>query len=226
MDCLVKMNNTCNTELPVQHRKHAELEDIMIRRTSIPFLSNHMMLTRPWESRSSFVPKSMKVFATKEFPFFDHQPDGTSKQHNVDVLFFCAAGESSTYRRQNYSVAVEIKSTVENLYCDQKIPGYFNRTDYLYLAVPDGMIALALMKANAWKHVGVVSIDTGLIYKPAHRQQTSCEEGKELVERLFIEKPHVVFQVKMDHETGHQLRTLPGLERVDWAGGIPVYKRD
>ena len=223
MDCFIKTNYTCNTELPVQHRKHAELEDVMIKDTSIPFLSNHMMLTRPWEPRSSFIPKSMKVFAAKEFPFFDSISGGTSKQHNVDILFFCAAGESSTYRRQNCSVAVEIKSSVENLYCDQKIPGYFNRTDYLYLAVPDGMIALALMKANAWKHVGVVSIDTGLIYKPALRQQPPFEEGKELVERLFIEKPYVEFQVKINPKTV-QLCTLPGLERVDWRNGLPAFK--
>ena len=85
------------------------------------------------------------------------------------------------------------------------------------------MIALALMKANAWKHVGVVSIDTGLIYKPALRQQPPLEEGKELVERLFIEKPYVEFQVKINREA-IQLCTLPGLERVDWTNGLPVFK--
>ena len=201
---------------------HPEAVNSLFGRIGSELLANHVMITRPWGNKSSYIPSNLKAIVAKEFPFFDN--DERTSEHRVDAVFFCGAGKSTTFRNENFTVGVEVKVTRENLFCDQKIPAYFNRTDYFYLAVPDKMLDLGLMKASPWNHVGVVSLNSGRIFKPALRQFPAERERIAILERLLLEKSHIEIVAPID-STKPGLSIMEDLPKVDWSNGYPCYVR-
>lgn len=202
---------------------HPEAVNLLLGHLGGELLSNHVMITRPWGNKTSFIPSKLKAFAAKEFPIYDNDGEHCG-EHRIDVVFFCGAGKSTTFRKENFTLGVEVKVTVENLFCDQKIPAYFNRTDYFYIAVPDNLLYLGLMKASQWQHVGVASLNSGRIYKPALRQYPIESERIAILERLLLEKSHTEIVASID-STNPGLSTLDSLNKIDWSKGLPCYIR-
>lgn len=205
---------------------HRQCQELLLGEIGLRFLANHAMCTRPWALRMDSPPETIRAIGALEFPFFDYcQERGTKpKSHSADVVFVCCAGKSTTYHDENHTIAVEVKSSLENLVCDAKIPDYFGRTDYIYLAIPDELVINALIRASTWNHVGVVSLSSGSIYKPAKRQAVQREERIRILERLLLEKQHTVLQGAINPQSDIGLSVSPGLQRVDWSTGLPIYR--
>lgn len=201
---------------------HSQAEDLLLGDIGGELLSNHVLITRPWGSESSYVPSKLRAIAAKEFPIFNNSINGHNECHRIDVLLFCGAGKSTTFKNENFTVGIEAKVTVENLFCDQKIPAYFGRTDFFYLAVPDYMLCLGLMKAAQWRHVGVASLDSGKIYKPSLLQFPAAQERIAILERLLLEKSHIEITAPINPNL-HGLSTIDGLQKIDWSNGYPEY---
>ena len=210
---------------------HRQYQERMLGEVGSRFLANHAMCTRPWANRRNDIPDKVHAIGALEFPFYDypdypnyHQDKGSKLQgRSVDVVFVCGAGKSTTYHDENHTIAVEVKSSMENLICDPKIPEYFGRTDYIYLAVPDDLVIPGLIRTLSWDHVGVVSLTTGKIYKPAKRQVVPFEERKRILERLLLEKLSYSLHGDINPQKDNGLFIFPDLQRVDWATGVPKY---
>lgn len=205
---------------------HRQYQELLLGEIGLRFLANHAMCTRPWVSRMDSPPETIRAIGALEFPFFDEctERGAKPKGHSADVVFVCGAGKATTYHGENHTIAVEVKSSLENLVCDPKIPGYFGRTDYIYLAVPDALLIYALIRTSVWDHVGVVSLSSGSIYKPAKRQVGQLEERIRILERLLLEKEHIVLKGGINVQSDKGLSVLPALQRVDWSSGIPSYR--
>lgn len=89
----------------------------------------------------------------------------------VDVLFFVGLGAHPAYNDDVFSVGVEIKENKEDLRGDHKMEGYLGKTDYTFLSVPEELVERALEKTKNMDGMGVISMPSGTIIKPAVRHK-------------------------------------------------------
>ena len=85
----------------------------------------------------------------------------------IDVFFFVALGTAAAYHRDVLTVGIEIKGNARNLWDDHKMQNYIGKANYFFLAVRDNLIPEALRKIDGMDGIGLFSLSTGKIIKPA-----------------------------------------------------------
>ena len=108
------------------------------------------------------------------------------KNRFIDVAFFVGAGKSAAYHGDVFSIGIEVKSNPDDLIGDQKIQHYIGKTDFFYLAVEDWLIVEALKKAQGLPGIGVISLSSGHIVKPAIRQDVTASIRQQLLLRVLF----------------------------------------
>ena len=108
------------------------------------------------------------------------------KNRFIDVAFFVGAGKSAAYHGDVFSVGLEVKANLYDLIGDQKIQHYIGKTDFFYLAVEDWLIVEALKKAQGLPGIGVISLSSGHIVKPAIRQDVTASIRQQLLLRVLF----------------------------------------
>ena len=88
------------------------------------------------------------------------------KTHYIDFVYIVSPGSAAIHRNECYSVGVEIKISVSNLYKDPlQLLRYFGKTDYLFLCVPKAMKNEALKFVQWDERIGVFILETGKIVR-------------------------------------------------------------
>ena len=113
--------------------------------------------------------------------------DGTLKRNHrkIDAVLFVEPGNRALCQKWDFTVGVEVKVTSRDLLNDEKIPHYLGWTDFFFLASPDDLIEQTLTKASISPYVGVVSLDSGKIYKYPVRQDVSLDRKVEVMTQAF-----------------------------------------
>lgn len=102
--------------------------------------------------------------------------------YRFDAVFFIQPGKASLNQSECLTVGVELKNSKEDLKYDAKMEKYFGWTDLFFIGVPESLAPEAIRKAEevSMAHfgtvdmVGVLAVDTGMIYKiPVRRQEVS-----------------------------------------------------
>lgn len=108
----------------------------------------------------------------------------------IDFIYIVSPGNSAVHRNECYSVGVEIKTSVSNLYNDPlQILRYFGKTDYLFLCVPEAMKDEALRFVEWEDRIGVFILETGQIVRFPDKQEIAAEWKDRLLYRALFANP-------------------------------------
>jgi len=110
----------------------------------------------------------------------------TNCQPRIDTLLLCTH-EGGMCNYDTFTVGVEIKESAKDMYRDPlQLKNYSNYTDYLFLGVPQNLIAAACERVKDNPYCGVFDIKTGQIYKIAYRQPLNMENRLRLMNTLVF----------------------------------------
>lgn len=112
--------------------------------------------------------------------------------YRYDAAIFVQPGRAALGQGQCFTVGLEIKGSKADLMGDKKILHYLGWLDFFLLAVPENLIDEALQKVEDLKNddfiaetIGVMTIDTGIIYRLPMRQKVSSENRLKIYEQVI-----------------------------------------
>ena len=149
------------------------------------FLTDLVLKESPWYYPNNWTKRIITYVPLLEFPFSkpstkkDISGRPMASVRYLDIVYFVGNGRSAAYHGEVITVGVEIKTNLYDLLRDEKMGSYLNKTNYTFLAVPDGLVPDALRKVEAFQGMGVCSLTTGQIIKKAQQHE---------VERRFYEQ--------------------------------------
>ena len=112
------------------------------------------------------------------------------KTHFIDFVYIVSPGNAAIFRGECFSIAVEIKTSVSDLYKDSlQILRYFGKTDYLFLCVPKAMKEEALEYVKWDDRIGVSILETGEILRFPEKQELTAECKETLLLRALFAQP-------------------------------------
>ncbi len=149
---------------------------------------------------------------------YDKSGRALSKTCFFDVVFFVGYGKAAAYHCDVFSVGVEIKSNLFDLEQDLKIPCYLGKTDYFFLAVPDGLVKDALFKVCGLEGVGVFSLTTGHIIKLAAQQEVTANARSQLLYKTLFRNTSVKRYVISREHLGSSFQVVPSPTEEDPKG--------
>ena len=141
------------------------------------FLTDFILTENPWSYPLDWTKRKVLYTAIPEFPFSEASLKKDSKGRSravvrfVDIVYFVGNGLSAAYNGEAITIGVEIKTNLFDLLRDEKMGCYLYKTNYTFLAVPDGLIPDALKKVNGFQGMGVFSLSSGKIIKKAKRHE-------------------------------------------------------
>ena len=114
--------------------------------------------------------------------------DGTVRKSNrkIDAVIFVEPGDMALCQDWDFTIGVEVKSSVRDLIRDVKIPHYLGWTDLFFLAVPDNLIGEAKRKVADIDAIGVFALDSGRIVKRPNAQNVPASQRLELMKEAFF----------------------------------------
>ena len=108
----------------------------------------------------------------------------------IDFVYIVSPGNEAIFRGECFSVAVEIKTSISDLYKDPlQILRYFGKTDYLFLCVPKAMKEEALEYVKWDDRIGVSILETGEILRFPEKQELTAEWKDTLLLRALFARP-------------------------------------
>lgn len=140
---------------------------------------------------------------------YDRNGRVQSKTRFFDVVMFVGFGKAAAYHGDVFSVGIEIKSNLFDLQRDMKMPYYLGKTDYFFLAVPDGLVKDALFKVCGLEGVGVFSLTTGHIVKLATRQEVIEKARSQLLYKALFRNESIKRYVIPRDNTGASFQVAP-----------------
>ena len=117
---------------------------------------------------------------------------GTSniKTNYIDLVYIVSPGNSAIFRGECFSIALEIKTSVSDLYKDPlQILKYFGKTDFLFLCVPKAMTDEALDFIKWDDRIGVSVLETGEILRFPEKQEIAAEWTEKVLLRALFAEP-------------------------------------
>lgn len=96
-----------------------------------------------------------------------------TKHYRQDAVMFIEPGWAAVNQRCCYSVGVELKGNLKDLTGDDKLENYIGWNDLFFIGCVEEVIPEAMKRAENDEHIGVFSIENGLIYKLPKRCQAS-----------------------------------------------------
>lgn len=112
--------------------------------------------------------------------------------YRFDAAIFVQPGRAALGQGQCFTVGLEIKSSKADLMGDKKILHYLGWLDFFLIAVPESLVEEALQKVEDLKNddisaetIGVMAIDTGIIYRLPMRQKVSSENRLKIYEQVI-----------------------------------------
>lgn len=112
--------------------------------------------------------------------------------YRFDAAIFVQPGRAALGQGQCFTVGLEIKGSKADLLGDKKILHYLGWLDFFLIAVPEELIDEALQKVEVLKNddstaetIGVMAIDTGLIYRLPMKQKTPVENRIKIYEQVI-----------------------------------------
>lgn len=156
------------------------------------FLTNLILTERPWHYPDNWTSRKISYLPFLEFPFSrptqkrDSSGRAIAAVRYVDIVYFVANGKSAAYHGEVITVGIEIKTNPIDLMRDEKMSDYLGKTEYTFLAVPDGLIPEALRKVRNYQGMGVCSLVTGAIIKNAQRFKVADEVCNQSILRALF----------------------------------------
>ena len=112
------------------------------------------------------------------------------KTRFIDFVYIISPGNAAIFRGECFSVAVEIKTSISDLYKDPlQILRYFGKTDYLFLCVPKAMKEEALEYVKWDDRIGVSILENGEILRFPEKQELTAEWKDTLLLRALFAQP-------------------------------------
>lgn len=115
-----------------------------------------------------------------------------SDHYRYDAVIFVQPGRTALGQGQCFTVGLEIKGSKADLMGDRKILHYLGWLDFFLIAVPEELVDFALEKVETLKKddfiaetIGVVSIETGIIFRLPKRQKVSVENRLKVYEQVI-----------------------------------------
>ena len=156
------------------------------------FLTDFILKEKPWSSSLSKIERKITYIPIQEFAFAQptERKDVLGRPVAdvcfIDLVLFVGSGKSAAYHGNVVTIGVEVKSNLGDLLRDNKMNGYLHKTDYTFLAVPDGLVRDALNKVAGIEGIGVFSLSSGRIIKAAKRQTVEeSTNNQALLRALF-----------------------------------------
>lgn len=181
--------------------KHEELKGLLHGSLGESIITD--IILRQWKTQSNRLERKIMFFSVEEFPFSFPTPKRDSRgrpivqNRFIDVVLFVNPGKSAAYHGDVFTVGIEIKSNLWDLLRDKKISHYLGKTDLFYLGVEDGLIDDAVKKVQGMSGIGVISLTSGQIVKPARRQDVAPHIRQQLLYRalFFPQSPRIHFTI-------------------------------
>lgn len=112
------------------------------------------------------------------------------KTHYIDFVYIVSPGNPAIFRGECFSIAVEIKTSVSDLYKEPlQVLKYFGKTDYLFLSVPKAMKNEALEFVKWDDRIGVFVLETGEILRFPEKQELTAEWKETVLLRALFAQP-------------------------------------
>lgn len=112
--------------------------------------------------------------------------------YRFDAAIFVQPGRAALGQGQCFTVGLEIKGGKADLMGDKKMLHYLGWLDFFVIAVPESLVEEALQKVEDLKNddfiadtIGVMAIDTGIIYRLPLRQKVSAENLLKTYEQVI-----------------------------------------
>jgi len=140
-----------------------------------------ILAKRNWSTDRIEPPKRYFYRVAEEFPLTiapytkEHGRYGTRR---LDALIHVSLMKGSIFYNDSFDVAIEIKTSRDDLKGDMKMFEYLGYSDYMLLIVPTILIPSALSKVADYDTIGVADIDTGKVYKLPEKQEISMTRRK------------------------------------------------
>lgn len=180
------------------------------------FLTNLILTESPWPYPTNWIRRKITYLPFVEFPFSrplqrkNSAGRAMASVRFVDVVYFVANGKSAAYHGELITVGIEIKTNLIDLLRDEKMGCYIGKTNYTFLAVPDGLISDALEKVQNYQGMGVCSLVTGAIIKNAQHFKVVDTVYKQSVLRALLSAKHLPHTFTIENT----LRGVPDRENT------------
>lgn len=175
---------------------HEELKKFLTQGSGKAFVLDLTRRVYEWADRipSDFIEyRVFEEFTVRE-PTEQLTRKGLKKtdHYRYDAAIFVQPGRAALGQGQCFTVGLEIKGSKADLMGDKKILHYLGWLDFFLLAVPENLIDEALQKVEVLKNddfiaetIGVMTIDTGIIYRLPMRQKVSSENRLKIYEQVI-----------------------------------------
>lgn len=175
---------------------HAELKEYLTQKPGKAFVLDLTRRVYDWADKIPSDYIEYRVF--EEFTVREATGQLTRKglkktdHYRYDAAIFVQPGRAALGQGQCFTVGLEIKGSKADLMGDKKMLHYLGWLDFFLIAVPEGLVDDALKKVEDLKNddftvnsIGVMAIDSGIIYRLPLRQQVSQENRIKVYEQVI-----------------------------------------
>ncbi|MCQ2159738.1 MAG: hypothetical protein MJY97_01440 [Bacteroidales bacterium] len=177
------MNNFSNPS-------HRSVKDKLNGELGETFITNFYLDNELWQTTKASPSRILTTRHIEEYPIVQevgHKDDGTPIYNTkfIDYVFLLHPSKGAVTHQSCLTIGLEIKSSEKDLKrAPEQLKTYIEHCDYFFLAVKEWMAdtAISIVKSNP--KVGVMSVDSGEIYKMPSASDTPTINRLMMYQRL------------------------------------------
>lgn len=124
---------------------------------------------------------NVREYTGKRNRWDEEEPD----HYCIDCVLFVEPGRAALDKKLVYTIGVLLKSSKNDLMCDDKMGHCLGYTDFFFLGVPSGLVADAITKTEGYDCIGVLDVDTGQIWFKPERMNPAETNRLVLLEQIM-----------------------------------------